>query len=534
MNARFPRFRWIAATAALLTLTACAGPSDWPNYRYVLFRNGNQPTATALSDPTKVPNLAVRWTFTGAGGFKGSPIVVNGTVFIGDQAGYFYALDAATGALKWQYPAASSPGLVPTNTTFKFGVASSASYWYRSPDRDVVIFGAQDPSLGPDGSSRLFALHADDGSVLWKSDPVATINGTTLGSTTELHQTIHYSSPLIYNSNAYVGIADSGDSPIQNGQVVAVDLNTGHIVSGFSFSATGTRGGGVWNAPAADLTGMFFTTGNTRCWSGGCQSQPTPNNGLSMIRVDRNSGAIMWAFQPVPFNQDDDPDWSAGAAVAYASCGERIVSVQKDGWAYALDPGTTSPSMPVVYWQFPPTGFPFSGPDNGVHGDFAYKIPAGIWNDVAFMVAGGESRMADGPTSGYGRLHAINICAKNESTRIRWLLDVPHATLGQGYTVGAPTVTGGVVYVGTDQGHVVAIADPSIVPTTATRCSNVDYTTSASCTAAGYVLVPVPTVLADVAVPDKSSLVGLRNEATLAGGSVFVASKGGHVYMLSP
>ena len=135
-------FRRLAAIAALATLAACAGPNDWPNYRYVFFRNGNQPTATALSDPTKVGTLAVRWTFpaTGsAGTFKGSPIVVNGTVFIGSQTGYFYAIDAATGALERQYPASGSPGLVPSNTTFSYGIGGSASYWYRSPDRDVVI-----------------------------------------------------------------------------------------------------------------------------------------------------------------------------------------------------------------------------------------------------------------------------------------------------------------------------------------------------------------------------------------------------------
>ena len=74
---------------------------------------------------------------------------------------------------------------------------------------------------------------------------------------------------------------------------------------------------------------------------------------------------------------------------------------------------------------------------------------------------------------------------------------------------------------------------PSL-PSSGTRCSNVDYTTASSCTGAGYVMVPIPAVLADVAVPDGASLVGLRNEPTLAGGRVFVGSTGGHVYMLSP
>jgi outer membrane protein assembly factor BamB len=540
-------FRALAASGLVLGLAACAGPNDWPNYRYVQFRDANQPTASALSDPARVPTLAVRWTFPAvgsAGAFKASPIVVNGTVFIGSTSGYFYAIDAATGSLKWQYPAAGAPGLIPSNTTYRYGIASSAAYWYRWKwfvrkwfhwkERDVVIFGAQDPSLGPDGSARLFALYADDGSLFWKSDPVATVNGTTSGSTTELHQTIRYSAPLIFNDYVYVGIADSGDSPIQQGRVVAVDLNTGHLVPGFSFAATGTRGGGVWNAPAADLESVFFTTGNTRCDAAGCQSpEPSPNHGLSMIRVDRGSGAITWEFQPVAYNNDDDPDWSAGAAVAFASCGERIVSVQKDGWAYALGAGTTTPSAPAVNWQFPPTGYPFNGPDMGVHGDFHYKRAPAIWNDVAILTAGGESRMNDGPASGYGKLHAINICATSEAGRVRWLLDVPHNG-GGGYSLGAPTVTGGIAYVGTDMGHVIAIADPSVNPSVGTRCSNVDYTTSAACAAAHFVLVPIPAVLADVAVPDNSSLVGLRNEPALAGGRVFVSSGGGHVYMLSP
>ena len=39
-------------------------------------------------------------------GFSASPIVVNGTVFIGDNDGYFYAIDAATGFPRWQFLAA--------------------------------------------------------------------------------------------------------------------------------------------------------------------------------------------------------------------------------------------------------------------------------------------------------------------------------------------------------------------------------------------------------------------------------------------
>jgi hypothetical protein len=56
----------------------------------------------------------------------------------------------------------------------------------------------------------------------------------------------------------------------------------------------------------------------------------------------------------------------------------------------------------------------------------------------------------------------------------------------------------------------------------------------ASCVASGYSVVWTPAVLADVALTDGSSAAGLRNEPAISGGRLFVATTGGHVYMLSP
>lgn len=85
----------LTATLAILGLTTCASP-NWPAYRYTGLRQGNQPDATALSNPHKVPGLAVRWTFNSPNGdsFYASPIVVGKRVFIGGTSGYFYALNA--------------------------------------------------------------------------------------------------------------------------------------------------------------------------------------------------------------------------------------------------------------------------------------------------------------------------------------------------------------------------------------------------------------------------------------------------------
>jgi outer membrane protein assembly factor BamB len=140
---------------------------------------------------------------------------------------------------------------------------------------------------------------------------------------------------------------------------------------------------------------------------------------------------------------------------------------------------------------------------------------------------GGRNLVATGVTGGYKRLHAFNVCAA-QADRVRWIVDVPGAS-GQTYSLGHSTVTHGIVYIGTDQGHLVAIADPSKFPPTGWRCVNPDVAT-ANCVGAGYTLVPDPAVLANVTL--SGSMV--YNEPVLADGKAFVATGIGKVYMLSP
>ena len=61
------------ACAALL-IGAQAGAwaaDDWPQYRHDTARTGEQENHSALSDPAKVPSLAVRWQFPPAPGGVG-------------------------------------------------------------------------------------------------------------------------------------------------------------------------------------------------------------------------------------------------------------------------------------------------------------------------------------------------------------------------------------------------------------------------------------------------------------------------------
>jgi outer membrane protein assembly factor BamB len=557
----------LTSTLCFAVLTGAAqAQGEWHTYRGDTARTGSQPLASALSAPSTAANLMVQWKFPNDGdcpaawfcpvaGFKASPIVVSDTVFVGSVNGYFYALEAATGRLKWRYPTRGAPPLLGScdagrngdpqggQSFGQYGIQSSATY-AKIGGKDAIIFGAPDPNAESGlGSARLFALDLQTGLAIWKSDGVhdgsdvvAHVDGCNPGSFTDRHERLAYSSPLVAGNNVYVGIHNAADNPIQNGKIIAVDLSSGHVNPNFNYASTGGRGGGIWNSPAAGQSGgIYLTTGNTRippCMfpyrNCAPATEPSPNHGLSMLRLDKDTGNVDWAFQPVDFNHDGDPDWAAGAAIMSASCGELVASVQKDGWSYALDAGDGS-----MRWQFPPTGL---GPSflNDVHGDDDYKRPGAAWNDVLIITTGGHA-LTGGPTggvaNGYGRLHALNACATNEHDRVRWIADIPNSS-GGGYSLGSPTVTGGIVFVGTDLGHLVVLGDPSVVPPMGVRCSNVEFATPSACTGAGFDLVPIPSVLRDVAMPDGGNIAGLRNEPALAGGRVFVGTLNGHVYML--
>jgi outer membrane protein assembly factor BamB len=578
----------------LFAVTAAnAAEDDWLTYRHDSARTGAQPVASDLSDPARIRGLHVVAQFPPEGspavpgGFKASPIVVDGMVFIGDVNGHFYALDATSGALIWQYPKAGDPPLNGPSSCVgddfaggygTYGIQSDATFAVIGGQK-AVIFGAPDPTVDLGlGSARLFALplspaDPNDPQPIWKShDPVARVTGCHPGNPHELHERIAYSAPLVFGDKVYVGIHDTGDSPIQQGRVAAVDLNTGHS-TGFQFLGAGNapgdgfRGGGVWNALATDGTDVYFTTGNTQPapWCTfpygmeNCplKTEPPNNHGLSMIRVDKDTGNVKWAFQPVPFFFDGDPDWAAGATVMSASCGELIASVQKDGWSYAIDAEQTgpSPSCPLSghSWQFPPTtsGCPFSG---GVHGDDDYRRPGAAWNDVFIVRTGGENLVHDGVAPGYTKLHALNACATAEN-RVRWIADLtPNITAENGHvSYSSPTVTGGIVFIGTNQnpidnkGHLVVLADPTVAPASQQVCSHVDY--SLPDCKAPYAPVWSLQRLADVPMPDGGSLASMRNEPVLAEGRVFVATRppahldgnqgaahpdAGHVYILAP
>jgi hypothetical protein len=164
-----------------------------------------------------------------------------------------------------------------------------------------------------------------------------------------------------------------------------------------------------------------------------------------------------------------------------------------------------------------------------------------VWNDVFIVRAGGEARAdlnanVNNVTPGYGMLHALNACPIGFGG-IRWIADLASYSSGAESALGAPTVTDGFIYIGTDKGHLLVLGDPAVGGyTQGYLCSNVDIppNNQTECiTSGGGGLVPDVVPIVDFQVPDGGDLAYLRKEPALSVDRVFVSTGKGHVYALA-
>ena len=496
-------------------------------------------------------------------GFSASPIVYRGFVYVGSHNGRMYALDATNLSFKWEFPERPQAPLQSSygRNTSSRGIASTAAMATIS-GKDVVLFAAPDQSVQPGevglpGSNRIFALDAQTGELVKKSPQIALLTGTTTGDLVELHQQIGYSSLVVRGDVLYVGIGDHGDDPIQNGRVIALNVEDLSIITDFTFFATAdamgnsdsTRGGGVWTHIAAGLgiaEGVFFTTGNTKSAHVGLTTEPAVNHGLSMLRIDQDSGDISWKLQPVPFELDEDPDWAGGVTLVTSRCGTLSQSTMKDGFTYSVYAGARPDDLPGIRWQFPSRGTQrvegdtvhfFEEDDHSIHGDSRFFKSGATWNDVFFTAAGGLDLDLGAQYSVYNRLYALESCGSGNS-RIRWYKDIPGVR--GSYALGHPTVTDGIVFVGTRDGRILAIADPSKAPHEGYQCSypHAAFADLENCILSNFELVSDPAVLFDIALPGCAhpdrSIYGIWAAPAIVNDRIYVASRSGNIYLLEP
>ena len=332
--------------AAASALAACSGAAplsvrfdpgtwDWPSYGHDALHGFAGRTTLTESTVTK---LRQAWYFPTKDAVTASPTVVGGTVYVGSWDTNFYAVDLATGKLRWKYALSRQdavepyPGEHPRPVTSDGGLVTSSAWYEPGAGRrpDLVIFG---------GGYTLYALDARTGHLFWRHD----YTGRPHAPPDPAHDgTRIFSSPVVVDGKVVVG----------------VDVDGARGYSGYVAAASLDTGAPVWEYQTdIDTTGRVLADGCGSVWSSGtvlaklglvvfdmadCQFANPPPLAESVFALHVSDGQLAWKYRPTRTDDQCDLDFGATANAGTDATGQAtFLGVGgKDGSYYSLDPAT--------------------------------------------------------------------------------------------------------------------------------------------------------------------------------------------------
>jgi eukaryotic-like serine/threonine-protein kinase len=206
---------------------------------------------------------ALRWKFHTGNVVHASPAIAAGTLYVGSWDSYFYALDAASGKERWRFKTGEDP-----NINNQVGIQSSAVV-----ADGVVYFGCRD--------AHLYALDAVSGAQRWA---FSTGNSWVI------------SSPAVRDGKVYFATSDSA-------LVQALDAGTGTPVFTLAFNHWP-----FFSSPS--LAGNFLYIGSEQG---------------KLLAIDLTAQRLAWAFQtedskkngPTYTNTDGTPNYRAAQSDSF-------------------------------------------------------------------------------------------------------------------------------------------------------------------------------------------------------------------------
>ena len=279
---------------------------DWPTF----LQNSSRTAAT--NDPilsvASASTLKLKWSYQTGGGIATSANVVGTTLYVGSWDGNEYALNTGTGALIWKQflGITTDPGCNPAS----IGVTSSATV-----SNGVVYVGG--------GDAYWYALDSATGNVLWK---------VYTGDNSQAGAHYNWSSPLIVNGFAYIGVASNCDNPLVQGHLMKVDLTAHQVVGDYNFVPNGQLGGGVWTSPT------FDAATNTVFVSTGTLNDYTQKQSQALVALDAGTMTYKSSWQ-LPFESAViDSDWGTTPTLTSDSSGKQLLSLgNKNGMVYTFN-----------------------------------------------------------------------------------------------------------------------------------------------------------------------------------------------------
>lgn len=287
---------------AVIGALAVTSAADWKMYQ-------RDPAHTSYAtgsriDTNNASSLIESWHFPTGGWVTATPVISNGTAYVGSWDGNMYALRESDGQTVWSFNA----GNYTDNrcNPAKFGVDSTAAL-----SDGKLYFGA--------GNAKLYALNAATGNQIWQSQ---------LGNPDDAYHI--YASPVVFDNKIYVGLASHCVNPCVRGKIVCVDANSGNILWTFFTAPEGSLGGGVWSSCAVDPNRrmIYVGTGNY------CTGEDTYSS--TVLALNADSGSLVWSFRKVPPKDTRNFDFGASPVLFDILGIPMVVIGSKDGHCYAL------------------------------------------------------------------------------------------------------------------------------------------------------------------------------------------------------
>jgi quinoprotein glucose dehydrogenase len=375
-----------ALLAVLITATLHGQEIGWT-------ANGRDPEGTrylpaSVITRENVSRLEVAWTYrTGEAdsrfatrkptAFEATPLVIEGTMYVGTPLGRVIALDAATGKERWTF----DPGIA-RNITYGDFASRGVSTWL-------------DPAAAPDAAcrrrifvatpeSQLYAIDARDGRAcpgFGRQGMVDLKSGLRIAPFEPAAYSVT-SPPLVINGLVITGssVADNTRPDLPSGEVRAYDARTGALKWSWDpvpqsrtdpayedwrgpdvHAKTGAAN--AWSVlagdPGRDL--VFIPTGSAAPDYYGGLRLGHNRYANSLVALKASTGALVWAFQTVHHDLWDYDNASPPALVTLTRDGKAIAAIvqaTKTGMLFVLNRETGAPLFPVEERAVPASDVP--------------------------------------------------------------------------------------------------------------------------------------------------------------------------------
>jgi outer membrane protein assembly factor BamB len=432
----------IGAVALLVVVLAgCGGKANAPVAGVWRFPGADLANTRHVGGPIdsrSVSRLRRVWSLPLKSLYVSTPIIVGGVAYSEDLGSNVYAIDVASGRLRWKH--AYDQGDTGPN--------------------GVSVGGGRVYGVLPDSA---FALDARTGRELWRTQVVS--NSSELVVMTPGHA----------HGLVYVSTVPGSAGSI--GSLWALDDATGRrawkwdeVPETLWGHPEVNGGGGLWHPPAFDERGgLYISIANPIPFPGVKEapwgsSRPGANRwNNSIVKLDASSGRFLWGRQALPH---DIYDWDLEGPVILVRASGRLVALTtgKLGFVFAFDADTGA-----LLWKRS------VGIHNGHDHDALYamrgqlsrlrlgvKLLPGGWGGVETPMASDgrtlyvpvnnfagiyrEQKFAPpdqaDPITGTGELVALDVA----TGRVKWDLKLPHSPYG------AATVANDVVFTNTYDG----------------------------------------------------------------------------------